>query len=322
MFGRTKITVERLLAAARGAADGAMRRIESEVGAPCCIQLECEIHLPESPSGLATMTITAKTELAVSWKASMGHRVKKLKVAARCDKILYGHALTLPKEWDRWLTLAACQHACSKLGALPWMLENCDGSASFLSLAFPQQIPEPPREIITYERGSRQEYIMCAPSAEQHLWYCHPGSSKGDAVNINEPFLPGDLTLIDLRREWDVTSRPKKRLRGRVRRRGQVTAAATAKPYAYGHILSVAKWMAIAGRCEDLSLPEVARECGLLIDPWEWESSSDPQVVILWTVERDDNVKLYYSAREVKLLLADLLHAFASVKLAGGVPTP
>ena len=152
---------------------------------------------------------------------------------------------------------------------------------------------------------------MCAPTSKQHWWYCHPGSSKGDALDTEEPVLPRDLTLVDMRRGWDADSRPRKRLRGRVRRLGQVAEAATAKPYAYGHIVSVAKWMAIAGRCEDMSMPEVARDCGLLIDPWEWEGNSDPQVVILWSVEHDDSVKLYYSARRVKLLLTDLSHSFA-----------
>ena len=307
MGERTKVTEERLREAGRLAAQCAMRRIEEEAGAPSCIALEClyDSRVAQS-TGSSTELITIRTELVFVWKASMDGRSRSVQTTVRCDKALYGHALVLTKDWHHWLVLTACQNALSKIGCLPWMQSEEKGDAKFLSLACPRPITGPTRQIIILERGYRREYVLCAPTADKNLWYGHPGSGRGDALNTSAPFLPQDLKLVDLRRKWETNSHPQKRLRGRIPRRGQIGAAVKAKPYAYSHIVSIAKWLALAENCTTTSMSEVANQCGLEIDPWEW-CGFDPEIVVLWNaVNEDDTEELRYSTKLVKLLIKDL----------------
>lgn len=322
---RAKITSERLRDAGAQAATVAMARIEREVGSSSSVLLKC-VHFskasanqvdaaaaaaPAADAAAAPAAVNIRTELTFIWQACLGDMTKELRVSARCDRVLYGHALALPREWAQWLTLTACQNALSKIGSLPWMHEGYEGNANFISLAMPKSYQGPLRCITMSERGRRLEYIICAPTTNKDLWYCHPGSRKSDAFNADAPFHPRDLKLVNLKKQWQAAARPKTRLRGRVQHKGRLIPAARAMPHAFCHLVSIAHWLALTEHCENMTVQDIASKCNLELDPWHWGQGSN-HVVVLWaSVHEGQAAEVHYSAVAIKSLVNDIRKAQA-----------
>ena len=195
------------------------------------------------------------------------------------------HGVNLPGPWlsafqwdNRWANLQArCARNLFQISCVLGVPKSValSGQDSFLPGGC---------HVLHLPDGRRVEHALCA-HLHGSLWYCHPGSVRGDEISLTEPFATDDLVLLDVRRRrWQRRqSCRSKRLRGRVQQRNLLRVIQRQKEK-FDWIVAVAHWRAEERRASEnasgIDFERAARQWEL--DLLKWPRGARQQMVF-WT---------------------------------------